>query len=1283
MKSAKKILSVFLAVLMLFSVMSVGFSSIAASVTVNSNTGNDDYESTDEIVICVPETIYMTPGDGESVKGQYYVNNTVNDSGVVTLSAERSNGWGAISIYAPGSTAFSFTANSVAGGIGDPIIGSANTSGTSTYEGQRWENTALGGKTGYVSYNECALYINGKGLTFGQTALIEWKVTVYYGNDDTTGKTYYAYTTLYMPIRSIGAIAESRRSSDDNNEVSSWITGITSVGGRSSTLGSDRVTMTGDGYFKYDPLWTNTQTGGSSESIDDFIYLSDSIHHVHSGATEGAEWSRVIGYTGYLNIDSSRYTNTNQIPNFRIGADILRLGSDPKDSSDFTAVWYTLGKGNETIGVNENDEPDGWTKVFDSDRYGSTGRIVSVEPNYAVADINGKYIHIATQVGCTYLSDLNYANAYISVVLSTTDKSDLRALVLQATALDETKYTVASWRGASDKVIEAFHEALRDAAMVLGDPAASQGLIDSALATLKDKIDSLQVTLKFDAATNGGVFTDGETLKEYNIRFGTAKTINLRASLLNYFPVVRNGYEFAGWSTSPDDYNNASLTELKDITFGTTLYAHYKKTIAVDFHFLKNVSGATDVMTDGITIYNDEDKALDVDVPVASNVGVYKFAGWTLDPESTEGMGLGSELTDVKENAAYYATYLKELVLNLDLDGGTYDKTSVTGGVGYNYNLSNSTGVATVVLPEDYPEKPGFDFEGWNISGTVYQPGDEVEFRGNTTVATATAIWGVEKYDVTFNFKDAAGNDVSIVEKIEYGQVVEIPDVPAYYSDEAKHYKFDGWDKSLDNITSDIVVTAQYASGVGHSFTIDGTPNCEETVDVIYTCGICDYSYTITVEKGHQYVVTESMDADCENDGYVTYVCTRDSNHTYTEVIKATGHSFENTEYVDSTCTQSGYYISGTCATCGEDLAGKTIPAKGHDYHVVQSKEPTCTANGYEKYECSRCDSSYTKDIESTGHDYIIESIAPTCTKDGKNSYSCTKCGYLYDVRVPALGHTNVSIIFPPTCSHEGYTSITCTVCGTAQKTDVVPSLGHKYDEVAVVPPTCSAQGYTKHSCSVCYYSYKTDFVDALGHDYSIVTVIDPTCTEKGYTLHECATCGDTYKTDFVDKLGHDYEQIEYVNATVTQNGYYLLKCKKAGCGMTFRDYVFGDKALLCITLKDTEGNAVKGATITFTNVETNKQIIIVTDSNGYFTHFIPDGEYTIEISNNGYLCDSKGDIKVNLGTAELNLPEVEKNPCDCLCHQDSFLGKIYRFIIKLFSIFGNIYCCDCSAIWN
>ena len=1286
MKTAKKILSVFMAVLMLFSVMSVGMGSImsvARDASVGSLTGNDTIGTTDDVIICVPETIYMRPGNDASVSAQYYVNNYVNESGNIIVESANASG-GKISIYAPGATAFYFTANPIPGsGIGDAIFGSTVNASTQTYEGQRWNNTDLGYGTGFVYFDALQLYINGTGLAHGKTALIEWKVTVFFGNDDTTGRTYYAYTTLYSPHRSVGAVSESKRTDKNTNEVSAWITGITGVGGRQSQLGGDRVPdggSTGDGYFTYDPLWTSTFGGGSFASPYDFVTAGPAS--VHSVATaDDPQWSRSIGYTGYVTIDSSRYSNTNQIPNFRIGVDILRVGGNPKDSTDFTAAWYTLGTGDEAIGSEENSEPSGWTKAFDTDRYGSTGRIVSVVPSYNVADINGKYIHVAAQVGCTYMSDRNYANSYVSAIIFTADKSDLRAAIIQATSLDETKYTQNSWSGASATVVEEFLEALRMAAEVLGNPSASQMDVDSALNQLNAKKNALKVEITFNASHNGGVFTDGESEKIYNVRFGSANAVTISAALLNYFQLAKAGYELAGWTLDPDaPANTASLEAVQNVTFGDTLYAHFKKDIAVDFHYLTDLSGGTTVYTETLTIYNNEDKALDVKVPDAENVGQYIFAGWTEDPMSTNGEKFEGTLDGVTESSVYYATYDQILRLTLDANGGNCADAYLESGIGYNYDLTQTEGTAVVTLPE--VTKTGYSFLGWNIDGTRYQAGDTIELTQNTT---ATAEWAVDVYEVVFNYKTADGSNATVKVNVEYGQAATAPEVSDYYYDANYHYAFKGWDTSFDSVSGNTVVNAVYDTatlGNRHTYKSSGAPSCEENVDVVFTCTVCKYSYTKTFEAGHEYVLTDSKEADCTNDGYKTYVCNRDSSHTYTDVIKAKGHSpSDDAVFTPATCTTPGYYESGTCTVCSESLTGVIAPL-GHDYVVTDSEDPTCTEDGYKVYVCNHDAShTYTETVPATGHSYKSVTTPASCGKEGSVVYTCTVCGHSYTVKLDALEHHYSKMVIAPTCTSKGYTATICTLCGISSRENYVDALGHD-EKTTAVAPTCTEQGYIKHTCTVCNYSYKTDYVNAIGHDYSIETEVAPTCTDRGYILHTCANCGDSYKSDYVPATGHDYVLAGSVQATATMAGYHLYKCTQ--CDSTYKEMQYtGGKALLCVTLYDTEGGQVTGATIVLTSKETGKQTVITTDANGYFTHVMPEGEYSISITRSGYFCNETGSLTVELGSADLKLPKVEKNPCTCLCHQNTFWAQIYRFFIKMFSIFGQIYCCECCEIWD
>lgn len=89
--------------------------------------------------------------------------------------------------------------------------------------------------------------------------------------------------------------------------------------------------------------------------------------------------------------------------------------------------------------------------------------------------------------------------------------------------------------------------------------------------------------------------------------------------------------------------------------------------------------------------------------------------------------------------------------------------------------------------------------------------------------------------------------------------------------------------------------------------------------------------------KGHSHVVTETVAADCANDGYVKYECS--CGDTYTEVLKGGTHSYE-AQVVEADCTKSGYTIY-TCSVCEASYRGDNVPSLGHDYD--------------DKGVCSRC----------------------------------------------------------------------------------------------------------------------------------------------------------------------------------------------------------------------------------------------------------------------------------------------------------------------------------------
>lgn len=477
----------------------------------------------------------------------------------------------------------------------------------------------------------------------------------------------------------------------------------------------------------------------------------------------------------------------------------------------------------------------------------------------------------------------------------------------------------------------------------------------------------------------------------------------------------------------------------------------------------------------------------------------------------------------------------------------------------------------------------------------------------------------------------------------------------------------------------------------------------------------CNYEIT----EDHDFSTEiERVEPTCTTDGYVVYQC--ECGQTNKVELSATGHTeFVTINAKAPTCTQAGWTEEIICSVCNETLQkSQPLAALGHDWQETEHKDATCTDDGYTKYDCSRCDETKTDVIPATGHtwDEGTIKIYPTCTSEGSKEVTCQVCGTTEVITVPKLEHSYVAVVTPPTCTANGFTTYTCSVCHDTYQSDIVPATGHQTIDT-VVAPTCTERGYTKHECTVCGYVYNDNYVAALGHKYTetvvaptctaggyteytcsvcghsyrnnftspvshnyVTEVVPATCTEQGYTLHKCTNCGDSYKDNFTDAIGHEYVEADRVPPSNTQNGYIVYRCKH--CSGEYKEIIYaGNRVLVSQTLYDVDGRILDNAKIYVMNVTTGDQFLIETDDNGYFTYVFTEGKYELLIKHDFYL-DTYGTIIIADGEAEINIDPIEHNPCDCLCHQDNIWATLFRILYKILYLFGfNVHCCDDCAV--
>lgn len=222
--------------------------------------------------------------------------------------------------------------------------------------------------------------------------------------------------------------------------------------------------------------------------------------------------------------------------------------------------------------------------------------------------------------------------------------------------------------------------------------------------------------------------------------------------------------------------------------------------------------------------------------------------------------------------------------------------------------------------------------------------------------------------------------------------------------------------------------------------------------EVIY-CVLCDEELSRerkTVNAlPHSYnnwVVTK--EASCTESGTIVYTCTL-CDDSYTEEIEALGHNYSSAYTIDieAGCTTNGSK-SQHCSRCNSKTNVTTIPAFGHTYGAwIIIIEPGCTSNGAQKHTCETCGNEQVEVVSATGHKYFTVVTAPTCTTQGYSTHTC-ECGDTYsDDYVNATGEHQYSARKgnDPTCTEDGFVEYCCDVCEGAKYTEIIPATGHNY----------------------------------------------------------------------------------------------------------------------------------------------------------------------------------------------------------------------------------------------
>ena len=538
---------------------------------------------------------------------------------------------------------------------------------------------------------------------------------------------------------------------------------------------------------------------------------------------------------------------------------------------------------------------------------------------------------------------------------------------------------------------------------------------------------------------------NGTVLKEQTVKSGESATA----------PVVpaRNGYRFVGWDKTFDN-----------VTANVTVTAKYVQQFSVIF---KDYDG-TILKTEIVDINTN---ATPPSVP--SRKG-YTFTGWS------------GTYTNVTQNQIVTATYNKNEILYTvvfkDYNGNTLKEQTVPEGTGatapsnpnragYRFTgwdkafdniVSDITVTATyvqqfTVVFKDYdgttlktelvdkgtsatppvnPSRDGYAFNGWDNSYTNIT---------SNKIITATYVEKTSNYTVTFVNHD--GTVLKTQANIISGASATAPTAPS-----REGYRFVGWDKSFDNVTSDITIVALYIQQFKVSFVdYNGTVIKEVWVD----SGASATLPTNPSRTGYTFNGWRGLYSNVYANQTVQATYVETSNKATVKITNGTGIVGETVSLYVDLSNNSGF-ISASLLVDFDDTALKLIAVK--DLGIISGAMHT--EQHISPYVLTWENDERTSNITANGRlvELVFE-ISPNASEG------------VYDImlNIPRDGIINAN----------GQSQSFVTVNGFITVSEGIRDT-HKWDKGTVITkPTENSTGLIVYTCRVCGET-KTEILDKL-----------------------------------------------------------------------------------------------------------------------------------------------------------------------------------------------------------
>ena len=362
--------------------------------------------------------------------------------------------------------------------------------------------------------------------------------------------------------------------------------------------------------------------------------------------------------------------------------------------------------------------------------------------------------------------------------------------------------------------------------------------------------------------------------------------------------------------------------------------------------------------------------------------------------------------------------------------------------------------------------------------------------------------------------------------------------------------------------------------------TVDVASTCKTAGYTTYKCTICGNGYSDTkaldpnnhTDEGTKIV--GQLDAKCNTNGYTgdTHCLGCDALLKKGETIVAdkTVHPHENMKDYEAkapTCQTEGYKAYRYCDQCGAyGIEKETIAKKAHKFTTYNSngngthtatcdtcdatvatpatETGTCsggTANCVDKAVCAVCSGAYG-DVDSANHETVVikAKVPATCQTEGTEAYRyCEACDTALETPVTIEKKAHTYSAWTKIAGEDKHTR-SCTTCDAAVA------------EVATETAPCSggvANCVELATCVTCKGKYGSTNPDVHKTEANhLVDKKDATCQAPGYTgdyLYDCCNALKE-KGTAIAQLAHTFSiEVEgtKVAATCIAKGEVIYKC--------------------------------------------------------------------------------------------------------------------------------------------